>query len=152
MNGTGHAGDSADERAVRNTVMLYFAGLDRRDAALFEDVFVEDARMTALNGEREFSGRDEIVASLMKVRNFPMSSHHPTSQVMEIDDARASVDTYALAYLVTNDGRIIVRGIRYLDEFVRTGSQWRIRFRRHIPQWQFEVGATEVSLPGLNDA
>jgi len=53
--------------------------------------------------------------------------------------------------LVVDDGggkgRIRVRGLRYIDDFVKTPEGWRIRHRVHIPIWQYEVVSVPPGLP-----
>jgi len=137
----------ADEQAVRDVLMLYFVGLDRRDTAAFERVFTEDARMSVLGGAQRFAGRADIIPALMNVAAYPMSSHHPTSQRIQIEDDTATADTYAVAYLATHDERIVVRGIQYVDRLRRAPDGWRIDDRQHIPQWQYEAAATPLALP-----
>lgn len=137
---------AADEQAVRDLLMRYFVGLDRRDAALFEQVFTPDARMSVLGGARTFAGRAQIIASVMNVALYPMSSHHPASQWLSLDRDQGRADTFAVAYLVTSDGRVVIRGLQYLDEVERTTEGWRIRSRHHIPQWQTEAPSAPVAL------
>jgi uncharacterized protein (TIGR02246 family) len=139
---------AADEQAVRDLLMRYFVGLDRRDAAIFEEVFTPDARMSVLGGAQTFAGRTQIITALMNVAQYPMSSHHPTSQQLTLDGDHGRADTFAVAYLVTRDAHIVVRGLQYLDEVERTAEGWRIRTREHIPQWQSESPAAPVALPG----
>src|SRR5271169_1386088 len=97
---------AADEQAVRDLLMRYWVGLDRRDAALFEEVFTPDARMSVLGGARTLVGRTQIIAALMNVAQYPMSSHHSTSQQLTLDGDHGRADTFAIAYLVTRDARI----------------------------------------------
>ena len=137
-----------DEQAVRDVLMRYFVGLDRREGRLFEDVFTPGARMSVLGGARVLDGRAQIVEALLGVSDYPMSSHHSTSQRITVQARSATADTFAVAYLVTNDGRIVVRGIQYLDELERTAEGWRIVNRQHIPQWQYGADATPTRLPG----
>jgi hypothetical protein len=40
---------------------------------------------------------------------------------------------------------VLVRGLRYVDRFVRRDGQWRIAHRSHRPQWMVELPA--VPLP-----
>jgi hypothetical protein len=38
--------------------------------------------------------------------------------------------------------RLIVRGVRYLDELRREGDEWRISRRYHTADWAFETTAS----------
>ena len=137
-----------DKQAIRDVLMRYFVGLDRRDADAFDEVFTARARMSVLDGAHTFEGKDDIIASLLTVARYPMSSHQPTSQSISVDADRGTADTFAVAHLVTDDGRVVVRGLQYLDHLERTTDGWRIQVRQHIPLWQYEAPSTALELPG----
>ena len=138
-----------DEQRIRNVIIRYFTGLDRKDPKLFEDVFTEDAVMTALAGERRFEGRQEIIKSLMTVAGYDHTSHYPTSQIITVTGDAATGDTFGIAVIALSKPRslVMVRGLQYLDRFVRTPSGWRIAERQHIPTWQYEMDGKAPQLP-----
>ena len=138
-----------DEQRIKNTILRYFAGLDRKSPPMFDQVFTEDATMTALAGGRRFEGRAAIVESMMTVRNYQHTSHYPTSQVIEIDGDSATADTFGIAVIAVSDPepRILVRGLQYLDDLVRTPEGWRIAHRQHIPTWQYDAESVPAQLP-----
>jgi hypothetical protein len=41
---------------------------------------------------------------------------------------------------------MMVRAVRYLDEYVRREDGWRILRRRHLPLWQYDVPTVPATI------
>ncbi|MFC2001962.1 nuclear transport factor 2 family protein [Chloroflexota bacterium] len=129
-----------DRSSIRDIIDRYFFALDRRDWDELSSCFTSDARWESSSDNVVITGNKAIVERLHFVAKFSASSHMPSSQSIKISGDTAAADTFALVHLVfgpIDNGRIFVRGLRYLDEFVRTAEGWRIQHRRHIPIWQY---------------
>jgi hypothetical protein len=133
----------ADEQAVRDTCMRYWAGFDRKDVDVFLAAFTPDATLSLFGGEQVVSPADMAArGGLGSV--FEHSSHAPSSQTISVDGDNATADTFVVAHLIPRDGGpIAVRGLRYLDDLVRTDHGWRISHRRHFVLWQYDAERTE---------
>ena len=137
---------SADERDVRGVLERYFACVDRQDRTGFAGVFAPDVVIDYFDGEWRVEG----VAALIDATppTFRSSIHVLAHATITIDGDRADADTSAVAHLLLDDGpagssgTLVTRGLRYVDELVRTPAGWRITHRRHIPLWQTEQPAT----------
>jgi hypothetical protein len=141
---TDRAAPAADEHAVRDACMRYWAGFDRGDRDLMLSAFTPDATLSLFGGERVMS-----VAELTAGPPTPQSAqrmHAPGSQAITVDGDRATADTFLVSYFVPDQGPILVRGLRYLEDLVRTEDGWRIRHLRHFQLWQYDVGRVEPHL------
>jgi hypothetical protein len=78
------------------------------------------------------------------------TSHAVASQQITLDGGLAHADTFVVAHLVegavAGPGAILVRGLRYTDDLVRTEEGWRIAHRRHHSLWQYEAKAVSPDL------
>ena len=135
--------------AIREVIGRYFAAVDRYDEQLLATCFTPDARYESAGGSLNMEGRDVIAARLMAAGSM-LRSHIAGSMIIDVDGEQARADTYALAYLV--DGaeagrRVLVRGLRYEDQLRLEGGKWRIAFRHHSTQWQFETTTMTPLIP-----
>jgi len=132
----------SDEAAIREVVERYFYSLDARDPEALLSCFTQDAtaRYHVGNiGERATVGARAIADEIMaNQRRYPASNHTASSVYMVDRGDHVAVCTFAVAH-VYNGAIIVVRGLRYDDDFVREDGAWRIRARSHAPQWQYEA-------------
>ena len=140
-----------DQAAIRDVLEKYFYGLDRRDFAALADCFTSDAYGEYDGGKTIHVGREAIIEALRGITQFTFSTHLPGSTMIDVDRDRAKTETTGVAFLVVDEGgdkgRILVRGLRYIDDFVKTPEGWRICHRVHIPIWQYEVVSVPPGLP-----
>jgi hypothetical protein len=140
-----------DRTAIRDVIGQYFCGLDRRDFSALRACFTSDAHGEYDGGKTAHVGREAIIEALRGITQFKFSSHVTSSMMIEVNGDRAKADTYAVAFLVVDDGggkgHILVRGLRYLDDLVQGLEGWRISHRVHIPMWQYEVASVPPALP-----
>ncbi len=140
-----------DKSKVREVLDNYCHGLDGREEGRLAACFTEDAVATHHSGsDTEFTltGGAAIAhyfCTLM--RKFTASNHTACNSVIELTGKTATVNTFAIAHVVEGN-RVRIRGLKYIDEFVRTDSeQWRIQKRTHIQLWQYEADAVKPFLP-----
>ncbi len=124
--------------------MRYWAGFDRGDRDLMLSAFTPDATLSLFGGERTMS-----VADLAAGGSAPQTAqrmHAPGSQVITVDGDRVTADTFVVSHLVPDEGPILVRGLRYLEDLVRTDDGWRVRHLQHFQLWQYDVERVEPHL------
>jgi SnoaL-like domain len=139
--------DRALDRAdILETVTWYFMAIDRRDFAVLHRVFTPDVE-AVFEGVRVAGGIDRLIAFVtgasdvslpVDVVDLQLSMHFMGNHVATIDGDSARTETYALAHLVDRPGgepRMRTRGLRYVDELVRTPEGWRIAKREHLCDW-----------------
>lgn len=136
-----------DRREIEELVKLYFAAVDRGDAALQERIFAPDGRLWIADRLVRGPGADPagVPWELIRVPAGKIASTHAMQQcVIELGDATARGETTAVSYLAIQGEpkRMQVRGVRYLDRFVKRDGAWRIAERRHCLDWIFEAEAT----------
>lgn len=149
-----------DRLAIADVVTRYFLAIDRRDWDRLRTCFTDDVE-GIYEGVRVAGGQDRLmdfftgvspVRFPVEIVNLRSSMHFIGNHYAEIDGDRAMAETYALAYLIDEpaDGpRLRTRGLRYLDELVRVGGDWRIRRREHLLEWMRRDDL--LSTPGLAD-
>lgn len=140
-----------DQTAIRDVIGLYFYGLDRRDFVALAACFTSDANGEYFGGKTVLVGRDAIIEALRPITQFKFSTHLIGNMTIKVDGDRAKADTNAVAFLVVDNdggkGRILVRGLRYLDDLVQGPDGWRISHRVHIPNWQYEAASVPPAVP-----
>ena len=140
--------EERDRRAIEELIKRYFLSLDRGDPALQDEVFAPDGRLWV--GGKVIRGPGaEPPGAVAGIDGTPEGFTHVLGQsVIWLDGDRARGESNAVAYLVMagEPRRMLVRGLRYLDHFVRTAAGWRIADRRHNLDWMFEAPAS-VAVP-----
>jgi hypothetical protein len=137
-----------DRAAIRELMLRYAAGLDRRDFAMVRACFTTDAH-ASYSGTELDPGVDAIIAYVRSISALRSSMHVVCNVLVELRGDTASSETYTVAYLsdVREGGEVIlVRALRYRDELVRdAGAGWLIHRRVHIPEMMF----TAEGLPAV---
>lgn len=140
----------ADRAELRALNERYFNALDRLDFEAIGDCFTADAVAVYLGGDWEMNGREAILERLDALRSFDSSIHLPATMSLSVDGETGAGEVFAVATLASSgDGtkRVIVRGLRYTDRYLRDGGVWRIAHRRQDPMWQYEVPAVTPAIP-----
>ena len=139
-----------DRVAIRELVDRYFVGIDEGDAEMYRSCWARDAVFEMTDrGSLWMShvGIDRIM-ELFGSRYSGDPNRRFTSQfgssrtIIKINGDTATGETFAIGHVIdgpVENGRMMVRGLRYLDEFVRLPEGWRIQRRRHMPLWQYDV-------------
>ena len=140
-----------EQSAIRDVIGQYFYSLDRRDFAALGACFTSDVHAEYFGGKAVYPGRKAIVEALRPIAQFKSTSHLICNMMIKVDGDRAKADTNAVAYIVVDEGggkgRVLVRGIQYLDDLVHGPEGWRISRRLHIPTWQYEVASVPPAVP-----
>jgi hypothetical protein len=136
--------------ALGDLLDAYARGIDTKDFALVLSLFTEDAALdyTAFGGPK--GGPAEVFDWIAKATAaFPMTQHHITNRIYDIDTDKASArsDLLAVMGMGAADGKmnLMLTGGVYRDTFVRTPSGWKISERVCDSGWI--AGGPEASGP-----
>ena len=128
-----------DWHAVYDVLVRYAHAIDRRDFEAAGECFAEDARATY--GGRELpASRSAIVRFLRESVTSDASTHMIGGIRISVDGDRAQSEQTALAAHL-EQGRVRLRGLRYLDSLERRDGAWQIVVRVHEPVWTAEAPA-----------
>lgn len=128
-----------DRAAIRDVMVRYARGLDRRDFDLVRTCFTADATADYGAGAQEALGIDRIIATVQAVERFQFTMHFMGDQTIDLHDDHADVETYAkdhLRYTVDGHDYDMTGGLRYVDRFVRQNGEWRIAARVMHTDWR----------------
>jgi ketosteroid isomerase-like protein len=134
--------DLHEKAAIRETLLRYAAGIDRRDWDLMLSCFTDDV---AANFQGNDLGRGkhkilEYITALAAGFRIHSSIHLLANMHVELDGDRATATTYGIGYLVFDAGdgpTLRTRHLHYLDELVRTsGGEWLIARRTLTNEWE----------------
>jgi hypothetical protein len=135
-----------DREAIREIVVRYANGIDKRDALAVASCFTSDAQLEHAGG-LVGPGVDDVVRYVMRVGSLTLTTHFVGNMTSVVEGDTAESETYKIAYLVDSpQGTIRVRGLRYHDRWLRTMEGWRIRYRRHSVDWMYETVALPTTL------
>lgn len=120
--------------AIRELVLLYSRGCDRKDFALVRTLYTEDATDSH---DETFDGPAEAYVDFLarSLPHAPYSGHHVCNHLISVDVDRGEGEgeVYALAYHVIPDrqGGWIedFMCVRYVDRYRRVQGQWRFAKR-----------------------
>jgi hypothetical protein len=134
--------DLLEKAAIRETLLRYAAGIDRRDWDLMLSCFTEDA-WAIFQGNDLGRGRDKILAYINTAASglrIVSSIHMLANMYIELDDARATADTYGIGYLVFDSGSgptLRTRHLHYIDDLLRSDDgAWLIAKRVLTNDWE----------------
>lgn len=127
----------------------YASALDARDVDSVVACFTDDAHVELSGGEIVLDGAGQLHTHWKRsLRRNDASTHLIGNVIVDVDAnrRRAEARSQATAFLL-RAGRLIGRGLRYVDACVPTAAGWRISSRRHVADWQMEVSAVSVRSP-----
>jgi hypothetical protein len=125
------AGTLLDREMIREAMARYCRGIDRLDVDLIRSAYHPDA----FDDHGPFKGkRDDFIEWIVPFlrREYVTTSHHLTTQSIEVHDGTAYVETYAIVVQQKGaDGKTLqlVANSRYVDRFERRDGDWRIAHR-----------------------
>ncbi len=138
-----------DRAGMRDVMVRYARGLDRRDFTLVTSCFTSEAHTEY--GTRTYTGLEEIVQGLRRsVTRFQSSTHFMGDQLIERHGDAAEVETYAidyLLYMVDGTQYRSMGGLRYHDTMVRQDGRWQISHRVMYTDWRRNE-RVDTSAPG----
>ncbi|HUP72959.1 MAG TPA: nuclear transport factor 2 family protein [Acidimicrobiales bacterium] len=127
---------------IRETLLRYAAGIDRRDWDLMLSCFTDDV-WAIFQGNDLGRGRDKIRAYINNAASgfrIISSIHMLANMYIELDGARAKADTYGIGYLVFDSGSgptLRTRHLHYIDDLVRDDDgSWLIAKRILTNDWE----------------
>nr|WP_290447598.1 nuclear transport factor 2 family protein [Pseudomonas sp. 21LCFQ02] len=143
---------------IRSVLERYFFGLDARDENALHSCFSNEAYYEANTGQGRkivFNGASEIASTLVRLMGrFEATLHLTASPFISIEGNRATADVFGSAQLCfakpTEDGHVLVRGVRYRDELEKVDGYWRITRRVHTTLWQYNASSVEPFVPSAN--
>ena len=128
----------ADRAAIRDVLLRYARGVDRRDWPLVAACFTPGA--AADYGYVAQGTIEEAIAAIAPALEKLTSTMHVIgNQLIEIDGDTARSETYAVCYHRSGGlaaGALMTVGVRYLDELVRRDGRWLICRRVVTFEWQ----------------
>jgi ketosteroid isomerase-like protein len=128
---------------IRTILERYFHAVDRRDFDLLGTCFTDDVDFEFnLETKIEVKGRDALIARFMGMNKPYASSHSMSNTGIIVSGNIASSVTFAVVHSVLAagpDARVLIRGLRYDDDFVYGAQGWQIARRKHNPLWQYEA-------------
>lgn len=148
----------ADQWACQKIHEKYWYAEAKRDVDMICSVFTEDARYGKNTGMSEIRAQVEVYMSHMGPI---MENYHvlPIAVDIQVDGDRAQGEIRGVAFnpFRKRDGsqRVLVVGVGYLNDFVRTEAGWRISAMRgiekgwevpHDTTWKFEA---DMAVGGL---
>ncbi|WP_407838510.1 nuclear transport factor 2 family protein [Streptomyces sp. DSM 116496] len=154
----GPAGSVEDELAINRLLETYLFAVDTKDKTVFRTLFTDDATLTVMahpDGTAGIvkSGIEAVVANLDGAAAWGYSTHVTANAYIRVTGRyTATGDSHATAQLVypataTAPETVVVRGIRYRDEYVRSAGVWKIRKRVFSPLWQYNGTAVQINYP-----
>lgn len=144
---------------IRELVLLYSRGVDRRDGALLRTLYTSDA--TDTHGDT-FDGPAEAYVQFLE-RAFPhmrYSGHHVCNHLICVDGDEGEGEVYAIAYHVIPDGQggwtEDLMCARYIDRYRKEDGRWRFAkrvvsydMRSQRPVAAPETGAAQSADPSF---
>lgn len=143
------AAEGHDRAVILEVIERYFSAIDRRDPDRLQSCFAENAVMEFAVEGIALTGRGAIMSRLGGFSGGGLATHLRGNSWIEISGDEAHADTSAAAYLVeglAGPGRMLVRGLRYVDRLVREDGAWRIVHRKHHSLWQFAAEPMSLRL------
>ena len=129
-----------DRAHIRDVILRYARGIDRRDWDLVAACFVPGAIADYL-----FVPAAPIEAVIPAIRDalarFATTMHTMGNQLIELNGDRADSETYAVCYhrIEAAEPQLFTVGMKYLDTLARRSDGWRISQRRITFEWQSTV-------------
>jgi ketosteroid isomerase-like protein len=146
-----------DKDAIRELVLLYSRGVDRKDIGLLRDLYTEDA--TDTHGDT-FDGPADKYCDFLEqsLPYMPYGGHHVCNHLISVDGDEANGEVYALAYHVVPDmtggdnREEDFMAVRYIDNYRRCADgKWRFAKRLVTYDLQIRRPFTGGGLLGLAD-
>jgi SnoaL-like domain len=120
------------ELALHRLVHDYCVGADHRDRDRWAAVWTADAAWET-SPDRIYTGIDAICAAVEEQwQAFPIMQHATANHTVTIDGADATGRSDVVVLVQLTDGRWIVGGGSYEDEYRREPTGWRIARRRVV--------------------
>jgi hypothetical protein len=116
-----------DKEAIRELVLLYSRGVDRKDIELLKTLYAKNA--TDDHGAHFKGPADAYIEFLAKsLPHLLAGGHFVCNHLIALDGDTAEGEVYALAYHIFPDGKggtlQDVSGVRYIDRYIKEEARW----------------------------
>ena len=129
-----------DREVIKNLYRRYAYGVDSIDMDLVRTVFHPDCVCV---GTAEQGDLDEYLEGMLDALHaWDASMHFVGNQYVEIDGDKGFVESWVVGYHMEADDsplQHLVLGLRYQDDLVRDGDDWKIIKRVTAKQWHTGV-------------
>ena len=126
-----------DRTAIRDVLLRYARGVDRRDVELVASCFLPGARYEGALGQGTIEGALDALRE--RLARYEGTMHFIGNQLIEVHGDTARSETYAVAYhrrCERGAPQLLSVGLRYVDDLVRSDGKWRIQCRVVFREWQ----------------
>ena len=141
-----------DRQELTTLISRYAHAVDARDVAETVACFTDDTHVEFDGGVEVVDGRDALARFFdgafvsPRMGRTGVSTHLMSNVIVTVAGDTAHVETQAVAYHASDDREtVIVRGLRYSDDCVRSRDGWLIGRRVHTSIWQYEAPGRPVS-------
>ncbi len=136
--------ESLARHAIRTTAERYFFAADTGDAELMIGCFADEFRFELQLDRTVVISTPAALRRLLDGFVAPAASNHALSNMLiDLTPEGATSTIHAVAYLsMAETQKVLVRGLRYTDRWVRQRGEWRIASRVHQPRWQYDAPST----------
>jgi ketosteroid isomerase-like protein len=118
------------ELALHRLAYDYCIGADHRDLARWQQVWASDG-VWETSPDRTYRGAEQITAAVTaQWQAFPVMQHSTVNHVVDVAGETATGRCDVVVQVQLGDGRWIVGGGAYEDEYRREAGRWRISCRR----------------------
>ena len=125
-----------DREQLRMLYQRYAYGVDPRDFELVRSVFHPDC---VVSGTLEDGPLESYLEGIEEgLKQWDATMHFMGNQYVRVDGDEGHVETWAVAYHMEADDSPLddlVLGLRYRDDVVRAGDDWKIIRRNTVKQW-----------------
>ena len=133
------------KQAITEVLYRYCHAVDRIDPELGSRIWHEDG-LAHYEGIFEGTGADCMASIFEQHKKCDATSHQLTNMLIEVDDDRATSESYVTACVRAGDIDVVVRG-RYMDAWSRRAGEWRIDDRRYRHDVMQIIPVIEQQLP-----
>ena len=131
-----------EKTRLTELVAVLSSAIDRGDKELIASCYAEESYDD--HGGFKGSGREfaEYICTPSPSRDADMMLHHLIGQsLFHVDGDEAWGETFFIFHM--SHGDLLLPGVgRYIDYFVRAGAEWKVKYRRVVPDWVGSVTAT----------
>jgi hypothetical protein len=128
-----------DRQEIRDVLLRYCRGVDRRDEEILRSVYHADA--VHEYGSFKLNAWEFARIIVDQIGQFSMTSHFLTNELIELEGDVAHVESYVQAvHRSEREGKKIesILALRYADRFEQREGVWKIAHRVAIHDWSRE--------------
>jgi uncharacterized protein (TIGR02246 family) len=136
-----------DSEGVRYTLAQYSQFVDDRSFDDLADLFTDDAKWTVLG--TTYSGRPAIRTYMSTWQPGKQLTKHLTlNSVIDTEESSARATSDYIVVYQTDQGGVVKRAGRYLDELRKDDDRWRFASRTHAgASWALDWTPPHAEVP-----